>query len=47
MGRVVFYAESAIPVLQSFKGLDSLAARALADNLERAVGILRKVIDRR
>ncbi len=47
-GRVVFYAESAIPVLRSFKGVDprdSFAAQALANNLERAIGILRKVID--
>jgi IS5 family transposase len=46
--RVVVYAESAIPVLRSFEGTDlsdSFAAHALARNLERAVGILSKVID--
>jgi transposase, IS5 family len=46
--RVVVYAESAIPLLRSFEGADlsdSFAAHALAHNLERAVGILRKVID--
>ncbi len=47
-GRVVFYAESAIPELRSFKGVNPegyFAAQVLADNLERAIGILRKVID--
>jgi IS5 family transposase len=44
-GRVVVYAESAIPALRSFEGADTLAALALAHHLERAVGILRKVID--
>jgi IS5 family transposase len=44
-GRVIAYAEAAIPALWSFAGSDSLAAHALARNLERAVGILRKVID--
>jgi IS5 family transposase len=43
--RVVVYAESAIPALRSFEGADTLAALALAHHLERAVGILRKVID--
>jgi IS5 family transposase len=43
--RVVVYAESAIPALRSFEGADTFTARALARNLERAVGILRKVID--
>lgn len=43
--RVVVYAESAIPAFRSFEGADTLTARALARNLERAVGILRKVID--
>jgi len=46
--RVVVYAESAIPALRSFEGADmsdSLAALGLARNLERAVGIFRKVID--
>jgi IS5 family transposase len=46
--RVVVYAESAIPVLRSFEGTDlsgSFAAHTLARNLERAVGILSKVID--
>ena len=45
--RVVGYAEVAIPELRSFEGSDirdSLAARGLAHNLERAVGILSKVI---
>jgi IS5 family transposase len=44
-GRVIAYAEAAIPALRSFEGADSLAAQALASNLERAVGILRKVVD--
>jgi len=44
-GRVVVYAESAIPVLRSFEGADTFAAFALAHNLERAVGILKKVVD--
>ncbi len=46
--RAVVYAEAAIPALRSFEGVDirdSFAALALARNLERAVGILRKVID--
>jgi IS5 family transposase len=46
--RVVVYAESAIPALRSFEGADlsdSFAALALARNLDRALGILRKVID--
>jgi IS5 family transposase len=46
--RVVVYAEAAIPVLRSFEGTDlsgSFAAHALAHDLERAVGILSKVID--
>jgi IS5 family transposase len=46
--RVVVYAEAAIPALRSFKGADirdSFAALALARNLERAVGILKKVVD--
>lgn len=46
--RVFVYAESAIPVLRSFEGVDlrdSLAALGLARNLERAVGIFGKVID--
>jgi len=42
---VVVYAETAIPVLRSFEGTDTFAALALARNLERAIGILRKVID--
>lgn len=45
--RVVDYAVAAIPELSSFVGTDirdSLAALGLARNLERAVGILRKVI---
>ena len=45
--RVVGYAEVAIPELRSFTGTDirdSIAALGLAHNLERAVGILRKVI---
>jgi len=46
-GRVVGYALAAITELRSFKGADirdSLAALGLAHNIERAVGILRKVI---
>ena len=43
--RVVVYAEAAIPALRSFEGADTFAAHALARNLERAVGIFRKVID--
>lgn len=43
--RVVVYAEAAIPALRSFEGTDTFAACALARNLERAVGILGKVID--
>lgn len=43
--RVVVYAETAIPALRSFEGADTFTARALAHNLERAVGILRKVVD--
>jgi IS5 family transposase len=46
--RVVVYAEAAIPALRSFEGTDvrdSLTAVGLAHNLERAVGIFRKVID--
>ncbi|MBN2437565.1 MAG: ISNCY family transposase [Deltaproteobacteria bacterium] len=43
--RVVVYAETAIPALWSLEGSDSLAAHGLASNLERAVGILRKVVD--
>ena len=48
-GRVAGYAETAIPELRSFEGSDSrdtLAARALADRLERAVGLIGKGIDR-
>jgi IS5 family transposase len=47
-GRVVGYAEAAIAELRSFIGLgitDTFAAKALANDLERAIGILRKVID--
>jgi hypothetical protein len=36
---------SSDPALWSLEGSDSLAAHALARNLERAVGILKKVID--
>jgi IS5 family transposase len=43
--RVVVYAETAIPSLRSFEGADRFAALALAHNLERAIGILRQVID--
>ena len=43
--RVVVYAETAIPALHSFEGPETFTARALARNLDRAVGILRKVID--
>ncbi|HYA12849.1 MAG TPA: ISNCY family transposase [Syntrophales bacterium] len=46
-GRVVNYALAAITELRSFQGAyirDSLAVLGLAHNLERAVGILRKVI---
>lgn len=46
--RVARYAETAIAELRVFEGADArdyLAARSLADKLERAVGILRKVID--
>jgi transposase, IS5 family len=46
--RVVDYALVAIPELRSFRGnnlSDSLCAMGLAENLERAIGILRKVID--
>ena len=46
--RVAWYAEAAIPELRSFEGADprdTLAARALADRLERAVGLMGKVID--
>ena len=44
----VVYAEAAILALRSFEGAelgDSFAAMGLARNLERAVGILKKVID--
>ncbi len=47
-GRVVGYALTAIDELRIFQGThpgDTLSARALADKLERAVGILRKVND--
>jgi len=47
-GRVIAYADAAIPVLESFEGADirdTFAAHALARNLERALGILRKVVD--
>jgi transposase, IS5 family len=46
--QVIVYAEAAIPALRLFEGAnpsESLAALGLARNLERAVGILRKVID--
>lgn len=46
--RVVTYAVSAIEELNVFEGADTrdtLAARGLAHNLERAIGILKKVID--
>ena len=46
--RVIAYAEAAIPALRSFEGGDVddvFAANALADNLERALGILKKVVD--
>lgn len=45
-GRVVAYALEAIPELQSFQGdlRDAFKAFAVAKKLERAVGILRKVI---
>jgi len=43
--RVVDYAEPAIAELKAFESSDFLAARALAYKLERAIGILRKVID--
>ncbi len=43
--RVVDYADAAIAELRVFDDRDFLAARALAYKLERAVGILRKVID--
>jgi IS5 family transposase len=46
--RVAGYAVAAIPELRSFEGADprdTFAARALAENLERAVGLLRRVID--
>ena len=47
-GQVVGYALEAIPELQAFQGddlRDTLKAMALAKKLERAVGILRKVIN--
>jgi len=46
--RVIAYAEAAIPVLHSFEVSDirdTFAAHALACHLERALGILRKVVD--
>jgi IS5 family transposase len=43
--RIVDYADAAIAELKVFDARDFLAARALAYKLERAVGILRKVID--
>ena len=46
--RVAGYAVAAIPELRSFEGADprdTFAACALAENLERAVGLLRRVID--
>ncbi len=46
--RLAVYAEAAIQALRSFEGADlndSLAALGLARDLDRAVGILRKVID--
>jgi IS5 family transposase len=43
--RVVDYAETAIAELKAYDARDFLVARALAYKLERAVGILRKVID--
>jgi transposase, IS5 family len=47
-GQVVSYAQVAIKELRVFQGhdiRDTLAARALADKLERAIDILDKVID--
>lgn len=47
-GQVVGYALEAIPELQAFQGddlRDTLKAMALAKKLERAVGILKKVIN--
>lgn len=44
-GRVVGYAVPAIAELRSFHGKDSLFAVSLAEKLERAIGILRRVID--
>lgn len=43
--RVVGYAVPAIAELRSFHGKDSLCAISLAEKLERAIGILRRVID--
>lgn len=46
--RVVTYAVSAIAELRTFEGSDirdTLAAKGLVHNLERAVGILKRVID--
>lgn len=43
--RVVEYAEPAIAELKAFESSDFLVARALAYKLERAIGILRRVID--
>ena len=46
--RVAGYAVAAIPELRCFEGADprdTFAACALAENLERAVGLLRRVID--
>lgn len=47
-GRVVGYAEAAIVELRSFIGVsisDTFGAKALANDLERAIGMLRKVIE--
>jgi IS5 family transposase len=47
-GKVIGYSLEAIPMLKNFKGpdpMDSFRAKALAQRLERALGILRRVID--
>jgi IS5 family transposase len=43
--RVITYALAAIDELRAYQGFEFLSAQGLANNLERAVGLLRKVID--
>ena len=43
--RVVGYALPAISELRDYRGLDFLSAQGIAEKLERAVGLLNKVVD--